>query len=59
VIYFARRAEKVYALPHAFQKKTQKTPNIDLEIAKPRFGQIALFVGKSMDPALPVTYAFP
>jgi phage-related protein len=35
----ARRAEAVYVL-HAFQKKTQATPNNDLQIAKRRFRQL-------------------
>jgi phage-related protein len=39
VIYLARRREAVYVL-HAFQKKTQATPQKDLEIAKKRFGQL-------------------
>jgi phage-related protein len=39
VIYFARRAAAVYVL-HAFHKKTQRTPQKDLEIAKRRFGQL-------------------
>lgn len=33
VIYIAKFSDAVYVL-HAFQKKTQKTSNVDLEIAK-------------------------
>lgn len=36
VIYLARRAEAIYVL-HAFQKKSQATPQRDLEIARQRF----------------------
>jgi phage-related protein len=39
VVYVARRVEAVYVL-HAFHKKTQTTPQRDLEIAKRRFGQL-------------------
>jgi phage-related protein len=39
VIYLARRADAVYVL-HAFHKKTQRTPKMDLEIAKRRFRQL-------------------
>ncbi len=35
IIYIAKYAEAVYIL-HAFQKKTQKTPKKDIEIAKMR-----------------------
>lgn len=40
VIYFARRAEAVYVL-HAFQKKTQTTPQRDIETARRRFAQLS------------------
>lgn len=36
VIYTARLADAVYVL-HAFQKKTQATSRLDIEIAKKRF----------------------
>ena len=39
VIYVARRVEAVYVL-HAFQKKTQATPNKDLEVGRQRFGKL-------------------
>ena len=39
VIYVARHMEAVYVL-HAFHKKTQATPQKDLEIAKRRLGQL-------------------
>ena len=39
VIYLANRAEGVYVL-HSFQKKTQKTPQRDLDLAKTRFKAI-------------------
>lgn len=39
VIYTARLADAVYVL-HAFQKKTQATPKIEIEIAKERFNQM-------------------
>ena len=39
VIYVANIRDSVYAL-HAFQKKTQKTKKIDIEIARNRFKQI-------------------
>ena len=38
VIYVAKFARAVYAL-HAFQKKTQKTRQGDIEIAKTRYAQ--------------------
>jgi len=43
VIYTARLADAVYVL-HAFQKKTQATPQRDIDIAKKRF--IALIGGR-------------
>ncbi|MGB8339894.1 MAG: type II toxin-antitoxin system RelE/ParE family toxin [Burkholderiales bacterium] len=39
VIYVARFAEAVYVL-HAFQKKANKTPKPDLELARRRFRQL-------------------
>ncbi|RKZ72865.1 MAG: type II toxin-antitoxin system RelE/ParE family toxin [Candidatus Parabeggiatoa sp. nov. 1] len=39
VIYVAHFEEAVYVL-HAFQKKTQKTPQHDIELAHKRFQQI-------------------
>lgn len=39
VIYVAKYAEVVYVL-HAFEKKTQKTPEKDLKIARRAYGQI-------------------
>ena len=39
VIYTARLADAVYVL-HAFQKKTQRTSQRDIEMAKVRFGEM-------------------
>jgi phage-related protein len=39
VIYIAKFAESIYVL-HAFQKKTQKTPKHDLELARKRFREL-------------------
>lgn len=39
VLYIAKFDEAVYVL-HAFQKKTQKTPKKDIEIAKTRFREL-------------------
>ncbi len=39
VIYVAKFAEAVYVL-HAFQKKAQKTPKQDLELARRRFREL-------------------
>lgn len=39
VFYVATIDETVYVL-HAFQKKTQKTSNADLDLAKQRYGEI-------------------
>ena len=39
VVYVAQYAEAVYVL-HAFQKKTRKTPQRDLVLARARFRQI-------------------
>ena len=40
VMYVASFADAVYVL-HAFQKKTQKTPKRDIEIARARYKAIA------------------
>jgi phage-related protein len=40
IIYLATRPEGVYVL-HCFQKKTQRTSQPDLELAKKRFKSIA------------------
>jgi phage-related protein len=40
LIYLATRPEGVYVL-HCFQKKTQQTSRLDLELAKKRFKAIA------------------
>ena len=39
VIYTARRPEGVYVL-HAFRKTTQRTPQVDIDLAKERFLRI-------------------
>jgi phage-related protein len=39
VIYTARRPDAVFVL-HAFQKKTQRTSQRDIEVAKARFGEM-------------------
>jgi phage-related protein len=39
VIYIAKYKEGIYIL-HAFQKKTQKTPKRDIDIAKTRFREL-------------------
>ena len=39
VIYLAKFAEAVYVL-HAFQKKAQKTPKADIDLARTRFRQL-------------------
>ena len=39
VFYVATIDETVYVL-HAFQKKTQKTSNADLDLARQRYGEI-------------------
>jgi phage-related protein len=39
VIYVARFAEAIYVL-HAFQKKANKTPALDLELARTRYAQL-------------------
>lgn len=36
VIYVAKYAEAIYVL-HAFQKKSRKTPRLDIELARGRF----------------------
>jgi phage-related protein len=39
VIYLATLREAIYVL-HAFQKKTQATPQRDLDLAKERFAHV-------------------
>ena len=39
VVYVAKYEEAIYVL-HAFQKKTQKTPKKDIDIAKTRFREL-------------------
>ncbi len=39
VMYVAKFAEAVYVL-HAFGKKSQKTPKVDLDLAKRRYAQM-------------------
>lgn len=39
VIYTARLADAVYVL-HAFQKKTQRTPQREIDVAKARFDEL-------------------
>ena len=39
VVYTARLADVVYVL-HAFQKKTQRTPRRDIDIARARFDEL-------------------
>ena len=39
VIYVAKFIEAVYVI-HAFEKKTQRTPNHDLDIAKTRYKEL-------------------
>jgi len=39
VIYIAKYEEAIYVL-HAFQKKTQKTPKRDIDIARTRFREL-------------------
>ena len=39
VIYIARFAEAIYVL-HAFQKKADKTPKPDIELARKRFREL-------------------
>jgi phage-related protein len=41
VIYIAKFVEAIYVL-HAFQKKTQKTPKHDLDLAKKRFSELCV-----------------
>jgi len=40
IMYVAKFAEKIYVL-HSFQKKRQKTPSKDIELAKIRYNAIA------------------
>lgn len=39
MIYVAKLANRIYVL-HCFQKRTQKTPNADLDIAAKRYKQV-------------------
>jgi phage-related protein len=39
VLYVATIGETVYVL-HAFQKKTQKTPKADIDLAKKRYQEL-------------------
>ena len=39
IVYLAKFVEAVYVL-HAFQKKTQKTPKPDIELARKRFREL-------------------
>lgn len=39
VIYVTKRRDRIYVL-HAFQKKTQRTPQRDLDLARTRFKEI-------------------
>lgn len=39
VIYVVKRNDRIYVL-HAFQKKTQQTPQPDIELARARFKEI-------------------
>ena len=42
VIYLARRTEAVYVL-HAFEKKTQKTRQADIELAQARYKEVEAY----------------
>ena len=39
VVYVVRRSDRMYVL-HVFQKKTQQTPQRDIELARARFKEI-------------------
>ena len=39
VIYVTKRRDRIYVL-HAFQKKTQRTPQKDIDLARARFKEI-------------------
>ena len=39
VIYVTKRRDRIYVL-HAFQKKTQRTPQSDIDLARTRFKEI-------------------
>jgi phage-related protein len=39
VVYVVKRNDRIYVL-HAFQKKTQQTPQRDIDLAKARFKEI-------------------
>ena len=45
VFYVARFAEAVYVI-HGFEKKTQKTPKRDLELARARYRNLIQTRGK-------------
>lgn len=44
IVYVATFADAIYVL-HAFQKKTQRTALLDIELAKTRFRQLAKELG--------------
>jgi phage-related protein len=46
VIYVAKFADAIYVL-HAFQKKTQKTPKPDIDLAAKRYRKLILDRGKT------------
>jgi phage-related protein len=39
VVYVAKVSDAIYVL-HAFQKKTRKTPRLDLELVRARYGEL-------------------
>jgi phage-related protein len=41
VVYIAKYEEAVY-IPHAFRKKTQRTPKRDIDMAKTRLRELEL-----------------
>ena len=45
VVYVATFADAIYVL-HAFQKKSQRTAMLDIELARSRFRQLAKELGK-------------
>lgn len=45
VVYVAAFADAIYVL-HAFQKKSQRTATLDIELAKVRYRQLAKEFGK-------------
>jgi phage-related protein len=48
IFYVAKFAEAVYVL-HAFQKKTQKTSKLDIEIGQKRYQQILQYRQSSQE----------